>query len=111
MLDDEDVRFICHSLRLEYLELSSVDNLTDRAIDIILESPCAQTLRSLDVSYAPQFSSRDRLRLVRGCPELAEFQWESNESGLIKDVDGANVDAIRALLVSRGGKVYGGVFW
>ncbi len=117
MLDDEDVRIICHGLRLEYLELSSVENLTDRAIDIILESPCAQTLRSLEVAYAPQFSSRDVLRLVRGCPELAEFQWESqgesNESGLDQNVDGAlaNVAAIHALLISRGGKAYGGVFW
>ena len=113
MLDEEDLRIICHGLRLEYLELSAVENLTDRAIDIILESPCAQTLRSLDVSYAPQFSSRDVLRLVRGCPELAEFTWESHETGLDQNVDGAlaNVAAIHALLVSRGGKAYGGVFW
>jgi len=100
-------------LRLEHLELSAVENLTDRAIDIILESPCAQTLRFVDVSYAPQFSSRDVLRLVRGCPELAEFTWESHETGLDQNVDGAlaNVAAIHALLVSRGGKAYGGVFW
>ena len=113
MLDEEDLRIICHGLRLEHLELSAVENLTDRAIDIILESPCAQTLRSLDVSYAPQFSSRDVLRLVRGCPELAEFTWELHETGLDQNVDGAlaNVAAIHALLVSRGGKAYGGVFW
>jgi len=113
MLDEEDLRIICHGLRLEHLELSAVENLTDRAIDIILESPCAQTLRFVDVSYAPQFSSRDVLRLVRGCPELAEFTWELHETGLDQNVDGAlaNVAAIHALLVSRGGKAYGGVFW
>ena len=106
MLDDEDLRIICHGLRLEFLELPWADNLTDRAIDIVLESPCAQTLRFVDVSYAPQFSSRDVLRLVRGCPELAEFTWELHETGLDQNVDGAlaNVAAIHALLVSRGGK-------
>ena len=83
MLDHEDLRIICHVLRLEYLELPWADNLTGRAIDIILESPCAQTLRSGDVSYAPQFSSEDVLRLVRGCPELAELGWEISELSLI----------------------------
>jgi len=105
--EDEDLRVICHGLPLEDLELSWADNLTDRAIDILLESPCAQTLRSINLSYAPQFTSEDVLRLVRGCPELAEFRWETDESGMDKNVDGPNVDAIDALLVSRGGSTSG----
>jgi len=108
MLDDEDLRIICHGLRLEFLELPWADNLTDRAIDIVLESPCAQTLREVDVSYAPQFSSEDVLRLVRGCPELAQLEWENSpEEPLDRDVDGPNVDAIDALLMSRGGRAFG----
>ena len=107
MLDDEDVRIICHGLRLEYLDLVSVGNLTDRAIDVILESPCAQTLRSVDVSFAPYFSSRDVLRLVRGCPILAQLDWPGESDELDRNVDGANVDAIDALLMSRGGRASG----
>ena len=108
MLDHEDLRIICHVLRLEYLELPWADNLTGRAIDIILESPCAQTLREVDVSYAPQFSSEDVLRLVRGCPRLADLEWEtSEEHPLDHDVDGPNVDAIDAILTSRGGRTSG----
>ena len=108
MLDHEDLRIICHVLRLEYLELPWADNLTGRAIDIILESPCTQTLRSVGVSYAPQFSSEDVLRLVRGCPELAQLEWENSpEEPLDRDVDGPNVDAIDALLMSRGGRAFG----
>ena len=108
MLDDEDLRIICHGLRLEFLELPWADNLTDRAIDIVLESPCAQTLREVDVSYAPQFSSEDVLRLVRGCPRLADLEWEtSEEHPLDHDVDGPNVDAIDAILTSRGGRTSG----
>ena len=110
MLDDEDLRIICHGLPLEILDLVSVENLTDRAIDVILESPCAQTPRSLDVSFAPYFSSRDVLRLVRGCPELATLEWESDE--LDRNVDSANVAAVDALLMSRGGRASGAAaYW
>ena len=108
MLDDEDLRIICHGLRLEFLELPWADNLTDGAIDIVLESPCAQTLRSVDVSYAPQFSSEDVLRLVRGCPRLAQLDWEtSDDDPLDRDIDGTNVAAVDALLMSRGGSASG----
>ena len=109
MLDEEDLRIICHGLRLEHLELSAVENLTDRAIDIILESPCADTLRSIDIGYDHQFSSEDVLRLVRGCPELAQLEWENDD--LDRDVDGANVAAVDALLVSRGGRASGAAYW
>ena len=116
-LDDDALRIICDGLRLEHLELTCVQNLTDRAINIILESPCAETLRSIEICHAHQFSSEDVLRLVRGCPELAELSWEiiedvqllvqNAEAAAIWDVqhvDGPNVDAINALLESRGGK-------
>ena len=106
--EDEDLRVICHGLPLEDLELSWADNLTDRAIDILLESPCAQTLRSINLSYAPQFSSEDVLRLVRGCSRLENLDWEvSEDNPLDKNVDGPNVDAIDALLMSRGGRASG----
>ena len=104
-LDDEDLRIICHALRLEYLELSWADNLTDRAIDIILESPCAQTLRTTFLSYPPLFSSARVLRLVRGCPRLTDPEWEpGDERPLSRTADGANVEAMNDLLESRGGK-------
>jgi hypothetical protein len=113
MLDDEDVRIICHGLPLERLDLVSVENLTDRAIDIILESPCAQTLRYINLSYAPHFSSEDVLRLVRGCPRLADLDWETSEDEpLDRDIDGPNVDAVDALLMSRGGRASGAAaYW
>ena len=112
-LDDEDLRIICHGLPLERLHLVSVENLTDRAIDIILESPCAQTLRYINLSYAPHFSSEDVLRLVRGCPRLAYLDWETSEDEpLDRDIDGPNVDAVDALLMSRGGRASGAAaYW
>ena len=108
MLDEEDLRIICYGLRLEFLELSWADNLNDRAIGVILASPCAETLREVDVSYAPQFSSEGVLRLVRGCPRLAQLDWEtSDDDPLDRDIDGTNVAAVDALLMSRGGSASG----
>ena len=110
MLDEEDLRIICYGLRLEFLELSWADNLNDRAIGVILASPCAETLREVDVSYAPQFSSEGVLRLVRGCPRLAQLDWEtSDDDPLDRDIDGTNVAAVDALLKSRGGRASGAV--
>ena len=116
-LDDDALRIICDGLRLEHLELTCVQNLTNRAINIILESPCAETLRSIEICHAHQFSSEDVLRLVRGCPRLADLEWEtSEEHPLDHDVDGPNVDAIDAILTSRGGRTsgvrtYGPEYW
>ena len=105
MLDDDALRTICHGLPLERLELVYVQNLTDRAIDIILESPCAQTLRTTFLSYPPLFSSARVLRLVRGCPRLTDPEWEpGDEHPLSRAADGANVEAMNALLESRGGR-------
>ena len=112
MLDEGDLRIICYGLRLEFLELSWADNLTDRAIGVIVASPCAETLREVDVSFAPQFSSEGVLRLVRGCPRLAQLDWEtSEEEPLDQNVDGTNVAAIDALLISRGGRASGVAYW
>ena len=105
MLDDDALRTICHGLPLERLELVYVQNLTDRAIDIILESPCAQTLRTTFLSYPPLVSSARVLRLVRGCPRLTDPEWEpGDEHPLSRAADGANVEAMNALLESRGGR-------
>ena len=102
-LRDDELRIICDGLPLEHLELLYVVNLTDRAIDIILESPCAQNIRSIEVSGS-QFSPACVLRLLRGCPKLANFDWEIYRDHPSPIEHGQNVDEINALLKSRGGE-------
>ena len=102
-LRDDELRIICDGLPLEHLELLYVVNLTDRAIDIILESPCAQNIRSIEVSGS-QFSPACVLRLLRGCPKLADFDWEIYRDHPSPIEHGQNVDEINALLKSRGGE-------
>jgi hypothetical protein len=108
-IDHEGLKIICEGLRLEHLDLAynEIRLAGPLAIEAIVESPCAQTLRSIDIRYLP-FVPEELLQLVRGCPKLATLEWEAP-----KDVDfphcspiqdGPAVDAINALLKSRGGE-------
>ena len=117
-VDHEELRIICDGLRLEHLDLadkvrsellmsSDIRLAGHLAVEAIVESPCAQTLRSIDICYLP-FVPEELLQLVRGCPKLATLEWEAP-----KDLDfphcspiqdGPAVDAINALLKSRGGE-------
>ena len=79
--------------------------LTSQALDIILDSPTAQTLRAFDDYETPIFNSATMLLLVSGCPLLSKLEWSPPES-LSPIEDGANVDAINELLKSRGGEEF-----
>ena len=110
-LDNEDLRIICEGLRLEHLDLSFNDSSLaadhPSAIEVIVESPCAQTLRSINLCQLP-FIPEELLQLLRGCPKLAKLEWEAPEEdeyfSLFPIEDGPAVDAINALLKSRGGR-------
>ena len=118
-IDHEGLKIICEGLRLEHLDLSyRKDNGTfpPSAVDIrlagpfaveaIVESPSAQTLRSIDITHLP-FLPEEMLQLLRGCPKLAKLEWD-NPDGYFFDnsfspiQDGPAVDALNALLKSRG---------
>ena len=100
--DDECLRMVCE-LSLERLEITLMDNLTPAAVDIILDSPTAQTLRHFTDYETPILNSATMLRLVRGCPLLNDVDWSWKER-LSPIEDGATIDAINELLRSRGGK-------
>ena len=72
-----------------------------------MQSPSAQTLRSIAIYYMPDeiFTPANLLRLVRGCPLLSEFEYEDDSEELLSPIeDGEAVDAINELLKSRGGE-------
>ena len=94
---------ICELLSLERLRFVRLDNLTSQALDIIQDSPTAQTLRAFDDYETPIFNSATMLLLVSGCPLLSKLEWSPPKS-LSPIEDGANVDAINELLKSRGGE-------
>ena len=106
--DDECLRILFESLSLEHLHLSNMEDLSPAVIDIILQSPSAQTLRSIEIYYMHDiFTPPNLLRLVRGCPLLSEFLSEFYEDSqeLLSPIEhGEAVDAINELFKSRGGK-------
>ena len=118
-IENESLKIICEGLRLEHLDLadkvreellmsSDIRLAGPLAVEAIVESQSAQTLRSLDIAHLP-FLPGDMLRLLRGCPKLATLDWEAPE-GYFDDFsfspiqDGPAVDALNALLKSRGRK-------
>lgn len=103
--DDACLRMLCELLSLERLELTLMTNVTPEAVNIILRSPTAQTLRSFNNYETPILTSERILRLLRGCPRLKDFGWDTEER-LSPIEDGANIDAINALLKSRGGEEF-----
>ena len=116
-IDNESLKIICEGLRLEHLDLadkvrsellmsSDIRLAGHLAVEAIVESPCAQTLRSIDITLLP-FLPEDMLRLLRGCPKLAQLEWDAPEDysydfPLSPIQDGPAVDALNALLKSRG---------
>ena len=80
-----------------------MDNLSPEVIDIILQSPSAQTLRHITIYYMHEvFNPPSMLRLVRGCPLLRRVEWD-HDMQLSPIEDGPNIDAINELIRSRGG--------
>ena len=87
---------------LEHLSFPVLRNLSPDVIDIILQSPSAQTLRHITIFYMHEvFNTPSILRLVRGCPLLRRVEWD-HDLQLSPIEDGANIDAINELLKSRG---------
>jgi len=74
--DDECVRVVCQRLRLEHLGLSGRCCISPHVVSVILESPCAQTLKEADLAYIDFMGSYETLNFVLGCPNLANLAWE-----------------------------------
>ena len=103
--DDACLRMISELLSLERLEITLMDNLTPAAVDIIVDSPTAQTLRRFNAYETPIIKPATLLRLVRGCPLLNDLHWCRGDSEPLSPIeDGPTIDAINELLKSRGGK-------
>ena len=74
--DDECVRVVCERLRLEHLGLSGRCCISPHVVSVILESPCAQTLKEADLAYIDFMGSYETLNFVLGCPNLSNLAWE-----------------------------------
>ena len=98
------------------LHLIAALDLSAAAADIIINSPCAQTLRKVDFHCVPVFGSAMLLHLARGCPNLKTIVWENDQPDDSADPDDmygqvtperdlANIKSLVRLLARRGGSL------
>ena len=105
-------------MRLERLHLDRLYDHGDRHIlDGIINSEASQTLEALDLRFISEevgfelvVRAADVLRVVRACPRLKRLSWWVVDDGeydeadrRVLDPDHETYQAIRELLVSRGG--------
>jgi len=102
-LDDACVAALCENLKVESLQIDSNHRLTPAVVDIIARSPTAKTLTWGHFHQTIAFTSAGILRLVRGCPRLAQLTWHvQGMTPLTDGIDnGKNVDDLTALLKER----------
>ena len=100
-IDNACVAAICENLKLEKLQLDCNRRLTPSVVDIILQSPTAETLSWACFSNTVAFSSAGILRLARECPRLAQLTWRVQGLRPLADGNGKNVDDLTALLKGR----------
>ena len=79
--------------------------LTADVVDIILESPCATSLREARFYGVYAFGTVELLRLVEGCPNMAKFGCSYRPRNAAY-CDALNLASLRSLLKSRGGKLW-----
>ena len=105
--DDACMQIIIDGFALVGLYLSE-ENMSPAIVDMILLSPSAYVLEDFQCNL--DLTSADVLRLVRGCPRLANVGWRNRHTRssswlrLSPIIDGSNVDEINALLKARGAK-------
>ena len=64
--------------RLKRVFLDEMPNVTPALVDIILASPCSETLEEISLVFLYLPRAADVLRLVRGCPNLVGLEWKTH---------------------------------
>lgn len=113
--DDEVVRLVCARYSLKVIHLDEMSNVTPAFVDIILASPCSETLTALDVVYLdsedslwepdPALLVFDILRLVIGCPNLVRVETHMHGNPRTSEHAVSLIKHIRQIIEkNRGGK-------
>ncbi|EKV08046.1 Leucine-rich repeat, cysteine-containing subtype [Penicillium digitatum] len=62
---------------LSHLELEDLDKLTNSTLVQLAESPCAQHLEHLNISYCESLSDTGMLRVMKNCPKLRSVEMDN----------------------------------
>ena len=109
-INNDCMRIICQRLSLEYIAIwddegKLTEGLTADVVDIMLESPCATSLREAYLYGVYAFGTVELLRLVEGCPNMMDLCC-SYRPRFAAYRDALNLASLRRLLQSRGGKLW-----
>ena len=109
-VNNDCMRVICQRLSLEYIAIwddqgKFTECLTADVVDIMLESPCATSLREARLYGVYALGTVELLRLVEGCPNMVKFGCSYRPRNAAY-CDALNIASLRSLLQSRGGKLW-----
>lgn len=77
-LTDESVMDVIRTTpKLSHLELEDLENLTNVTLVQLAESPCAQHLVHLNISYCESLSDTGMLRVMKNCPKLRSVEMDN----------------------------------
>jgi hypothetical protein len=101
LMDDASFARACQFrlIRLQFEQWSQNPGLSEAYVDMILASPCRQTLEWLHFEYFDVVDANQLHRLVCGCPSLHDIIWKRCSAPL----NGKDADIIAAIeaVVSR----------
>ncbi|KAJ5551505.1 hypothetical protein N7461_006203 [Penicillium sp. DV-2018c] len=63
--------------KLSHLELEDLENLTNSTLMKLAESPCAQNLEHLNISFCERLSDTGTLPIMKSCPNLRSVEMDN----------------------------------
>ncbi|KAJ5774265.1 hypothetical protein N7457_009161 [Penicillium paradoxum] len=77
-LTDESVMEVIRTTpKLSHLELEDLENLTNTTLLELAQSPCAQHLEHLNISYCEILSDTGMLKVMKSCPKLRSVEMDN----------------------------------
>jgi F-box/leucine-rich repeat protein 2/20 len=77
LTDESVMNVISTTPKLSHLELEDLENLTNITLVQLAESPCAQNLEHLNISYCESLSDTGMLRVMKNCPKLRSVEMDN----------------------------------
>ncbi|KAF9250810.1 hypothetical protein DTO006G1_9683 [Penicillium roqueforti] len=77
LTDESVIDVIRTTPKLSHLELEDLENLTNATLVQLAESPCAQELEHLNISYCESLSDTGMLRVMKNCPRLRSVEMDN----------------------------------
>ncbi|KAJ5232251.1 hypothetical protein N7468_005207 [Penicillium chermesinum] len=75
--DDSIIEVVRTTPLLSHLELEDLENITNAALVELANSPCANSLEHLNISYCEALSDTGMLQVMKNCPKLRSVEMDN----------------------------------